>query len=136
VLGEQRREDKTRTRTCIDGLLVRIKMNITKQTREKIHGKARRMRTLGSELSKMKKMTILWKKTAKTPERIGEMTQEAKIPPTPAKVQLTQDGPRLLIVMPTIAPTMAWVVETGRLVAVAINKKIAPEISEPSIPRS
>lgn len=68
------------------------------------------------------------------PEINGDTSQEATIPPRPLYHQSMQSVPTSVIVIPTTPPTIAWVVDTGILKKVAVNKNSAADIKAPSIP--
>mmetsp|Transcript_6860 Transcript_6860/g.24016 ORF Transcript_6860/g.24016 Transcript_6860/m.24016 type:complete len:241 (-) Transcript_6860:18-740(-) len=73
--------------------------------------------------------TSLRTRMSKTPERIpariGETNHEAMMLPRPSYPHSTQSLPAPTRVMPSTAPTTAWVVETGILNHVAPRRKIA-----------
>ena len=69
---------------------------------------------------------------ANTPAINGDVNHDKTI--CPIFPQLTTSGPTLTTPNPTIAPTIAWVVETGKPNRVAPTNSVPAAASEPNIP--
>ena len=98
-------------------------------------GTKRRARASGRAARTMPNSVATKTSAPMTPESTGETTQLRTMRPTPASTdQSTQSPPTPAIVMPTMPPTMACVVETGIFENVATSRKHDAPTSAPTMP--